>query len=295
MGSEGMTLLAKVLREPLVHFLVIGAVIFAVYSFVQPADEAVPLRGRIVVSEGRVAQLTEVFTRTWQRAPTQEELRGLVEGFVQEEVYYREALKLGLDRDDTVVRRRLQQKMEFLIEPAEAVLQASDEELDAFLVAHREDFRIAPRIAFRQVFFSPEKREPPAVQRAAATLDELSRAGPGDAVRELGDPTLLPGEMPLTSALVIARSFGEDFAAQLGDLPEGAWHGPVASPFGLHVVLVTERIAGYDPPLAQVRAAVRAEWQHRRREDFAQQEYQRLLDGYEVTLPFDDSPDGAAQ
>jgi len=290
-----MTLAAKVLREPLVHFLVIGVAVFAFYSLVLPEDEAAPPRGRIVVSAGRVAQLREVFARTWQRPPTPEELRGLVDGFVQEEVYYREALKLGLDRDDTVIRRRMQQKMEFLIEPAEAALQASDAELEAFLAAHREDFRIAPRIAFRQVFFSPEKREPPAVQRAAATLDELSRAGPGVALREHGDPTLLPAEMPLTSALVIARSFGEGFAAQLGDLPEGAWRGPVASPFGLHVVLVTTRIAGYDPPLAEVRAAVLAEWQHRRREDFAEQEYRRLLEGYDVILPFDGTSGGAAQ
>ena len=290
-----MAFVVKLLREPLVHFLFIGVAVFAFYCLVLQGDETATPRARIVVSEGRVAQLTKVFTRTWQRPPSQEELRGLVDGYVKEEVFYREAVKLGLDRDDTVIRRRMQQKMEFLIEPAEAALQASDAELETFLAANRARFRIAPRIAFRQVFFSPEKREPPPLQRAAATLDALSRAGAAQEVRQHGDPTLLPGEMPLTSARAIARSFGESFAAQLAELPQDKWNGPVASPFGLHLVQVTARIAGYDPPLAEVRAEVLAEWQHRRREDFAEQEYRRLLQGYDVVLPGADGAGEAAQ
>src|SRR5206468_2134050 len=131
-----------------------------------------PPRDRIVVTSGRIQQLADIFTKTWQRPPTLQELRGLIDAYVKEEVYYREALKLGLDRDDTLIRRRMQQKMEFLTEPGDDVLAATDAELEAYLAANRSDFHVEPRLAFQQIFINPEKSEQPAADRAAKVVSD---------------------------------------------------------------------------------------------------------------------------
>lgn len=275
-----MTLLRAALREPLVHFLVIGAAVFALYTVNR--DPAPTLRDRIVVSEGQVQQLVVVFQGTWQRPPTPEELRGLVDSHVKEEVYYREALKLGLDRNDTAIRRRMQQKMEFLIEPPAAELEPTEAELEAYLAAKRERFRVEPRIAFRQVYLNVDKPGLPAPQRASLLLDELRRNGKivtGD------DATLLPAAMQAAPLRLIARSFGEDFAAALPDLPVGEWSGPVASTYGLHLVRIESLVEGYDPPLAELRHLVLQEWQYEKRQAYAAEEYRRLREGYDVILP----------
>jgi hypothetical protein len=278
-----MSFLARLVREPLVHFLAIGAAVFAVYALVRGGEEE---RDRIVVSEGRVAQLAQIFTKTWQRPPTQKELRGLIDTYVKEEIYYREAVKLGLDRDDTLIRRRMQQKMEFLTEPADNLLKADDAELEAFLEANREEFHVAPRIAFTQVFINPAKKneDEPAESRAEKFLAAL-RSGSDQVSSELGDPTLLPATMPLSSLKTIGRDFGDDFAKALTSLPRGEWAGPVPSPFGLHLVRVTERVDGSDPPLADIRDAVEQKWRTWKREQFQDEVFKSLRAKYDVVLP----------
>jgi hypothetical protein len=282
--TEAMSFLARIVREPMVHFLLIGATIFALSAWFNGADKAAP-RDRIVVTDGRVRQLAEIFTRTWQRPPTAQELRGLVDAFVTEEVYYREALRIGLDRDDTLIRRRMQQKMEFMTEPSEDALAATDAGLKAYLAAHRAEFRIEPKLAFEQIFINPERSEQPAAARIEKLLTEVSVAPNGADPRNLGDPTLLPRAMPLAPVSGIDRSFGQGFGAQLAPLPLNAWSGPVKSPYGLHLVRVTVRHEGYDPPLAEVRAAVERKWRDDKRDAFRKAEYERLRDKYEIVLP----------
>jgi len=278
-----MSFLSRLLREPLVHFILIGAAVFAVYALVRGGEEA---RDRIVVTEGRVAQLAQIFTKTWQQPPTKKELRGLIDAYVKEEIYYREAVALGLDRDDTLIRRRMQQKMEFLTEPADDLLKAGDAELEAFLEANREDFRAEPRLAFTQVFVSPENKneDEPAESRAAKFLAAL-RSGPGMVSSDLGDPTLLPATVPLSSTKMIARDFGDAFAEALLSLPKDEWSGPVPSPFGLHLVRVTERFDGRDPPLADIRDAVEQKWRTWKREQFQDEVFNSLRAKYDVVLP----------
>ena len=278
-----MTFFARLVREPLVHFIAIGAAVFALYALAGGGEAT---RDRIVVSEGRVQQLAQIFAKTWQRPPTQRELRGLIDAYVKEEVYYREAVKLGLDRDDTLIRRRMQQKMEFLTEPGDELLKADDAELKAFLEANREDFRIEPRIAFEQVFINAAKKEDnePALARARKVLEAL-RSGSGDASSELGDRTLLPAELPLSSLSDIGRDFGDAFAKALTPLPEDEWAGPVSSPFGLHLVRVTGRLDGSDPPLEEIRDAVEQKWRTLKREEFQDGAYEGLRAKYDVVLP----------
>jgi hypothetical protein len=279
-----MTILSKIVREPLVHFVIIGAAVFGLYALMA-GDGQEGAKDKIVVTEGRVQQLAQVFDKTWQRPPTGEELRGLVDSYIKEEVYYREALKLGLDRDDTLIRRRMQQKMEFVTEPSDELLRADDAALQTFLDAHKAEFRVEPRIAFEQVFLNPERSGQAALVRAKQTLEILKTSAPGELPPDAGDPTLLPASMPLSPLSGIARNFGEAFAANLTDLPEGEWAGPIKSPYGLHLVRVTKRLDGYDPELVEVRAAVEQEWRTQKRDEFQEQTYDQLRAKYEVMLP----------
>lgn len=287
-----MGFLSKIVREPLVHFVLIGAAVFGLYALVA-VDEQGGARDTIVVSEGRVQQLAQVFARTWQRQPTPDELRGLVDSYVKEEVYYREALKLGLDRDDTLIRRRMQQKMEFVTEPSDELLQPDDDVLQAYLDAHRPDFRVAPRFAFEQVFLNPDRPGEAAPVRAKETLTILKASE--DIPPDVGDPTLLPGEMPLSPLGGIARNFGDSFAANLTDLPENEWAGPIKSAYGLHLVRVTKRVDGYDPSLDEVRDAVVQKWRTEKRNAFQAQTYDDLLAKYDVVLPGAREPPGETE
>ena len=281
MGGIEMIFLARLLREPFVHFLLIGAAVFALYAFVSGGDED-GMRDRIVVTEGRVQQLAQVFAKTWQRPPTPQELRGLIDAYIKEEVYYREAVRLGLDRDDTLIRRRMQQKMEFLSEPGDDVLAADDAALRAFLDDSKSSFRVEPKVAFEQVFINPSSGDGAAKRRAVEALEALKSGG---AREELGDPTLLPASTPLSSLSAIERDFGGAFAKGLAALPVNEWTGPVDSPFGLHLVRVGERVDGYDPELAEVREQVLRNWRTLQREEHQKQVYEKLLAKYEILLP----------
>ena len=276
-----MTFLSRLFREPLVHFLLIGAAVFALYVLVGGDSKEEP-RDRIVVTEGRVQQLAQIFAKTWQRPPSLTELRGLIDAYIKEEVYYREAVELGLDRDDTLIRRRMQQKMEFLSEPGQDDLAADDAALQAFLDDNKRSYRVEPRLAFEQVFINPKSGDEAAKRRAAEALDALRS---GESPAGLGDSTLLPASKPLSSLRGIERDFGEAFAKALVTLPVDEWRGPIDSPFGLHLVRVTEHADGYDPDLAEVREKVLRDWRTLQREAYEKQAYEKLLAKYEILLP----------
>lgn len=282
-----MSVLGRLLREPLVHFLIVGAAVFAAYAFLADGNET-ETRDRIVVTEGRVQQLAQIFVKTWQRPPTPQELRGLVDAYIKEEVYYREAVKLGLDRDDTLIRRRMQQKMEFLSEPGEEALAADDVALQAYLDGHKDAYRVEPKLAFEQVFINPKSSGGNADARATEMLQALRAGGNPD---DLGDPTLLPKALPLSPLRAVQRDFGDDFAKALLGAPVGQWTGPITSPFGLHLVRVTKREPGYDPKLDEVRAGVIRDWRNLKRKEYQEDAYDRLRAKYEIVLPEPNSPE----
>ena len=279
--ANTMRFISRLAREPLVHFVLIGAAVFAAFALFSDGDEA-ETRDRIVVTEGRVRQLAQIFAKTWQRPPTPQELRGLLDAFVKEEVYYREAVKLGLDRDDTLIRRRMQQKMEFLSEPGEEALAADDVALQDYLDSHKDTYRVDPKLAFEQVFIKVKASEEDAAGRAAEALQAL-KAGGDPAV--FGDATLLPKNIPLSPLRAIERDFGEAFSKGLEAAPLGDWTGPVRSPFGLHLVRVSKREDGYDPKLDEVQAAVLRDWRNLKRQEYEAQAYDKLRAKYEVVLP----------
>jgi len=276
-----MSWLRRVLSEPFAHFLLIGAVIFVAYAALNRDAEEVQ-EETIVVSAGQIDQIYEIYSRTWQRPPTLDELRGLIDTHVKEEIYYREGRKLGLDENDTVVRRRLQQKMEFLIEPSAAELTPDDGELEAFLEANRGNFRLPPQYAFEQIYFSPERRGEAV---AANATEALARLQAGKAVpADLGDPTMLPARMGLTPVGRIELSFGADFVDGLTDAPVGPWSGPIRSSFGLHLFKIGDKVQARDPRLSEVIDKVTRAWEDQRRGEIADRRYAEMAKNYAVVV-----------
>ncbi len=268
----------KLWREPLVHFLVIGAGLFLAFDLTQDNRPDAP--NRIVVDASQIEQLAAQFKRTWLRPATENELAGLIESHVRDEVYYREALAMGLDQNDPQVRRRMRLKLEFLLEDLTAAEPPGEEVLSGYLEQHPERFRIEPRLSFRQVYLNPDRRRDLAVD-AERTLADL-RAGVSP--ETLGDPTMLPYEQTAASLTETARTFGETFAREAMALEPGAWSGPLYSGFGAHLVLVTGRREARLPALAEVRAEVEREYLAQRRQELKDLAYRKLREGYEVIV-----------
>jgi hypothetical protein len=272
----------RLLHEPLVHFFVLGAALFGLFALVgRPSGER---QERIVVTAGQIENLAATFARTWQRPPTPLELEALIDDHVRDEVYAREAAALGLERDDVVVRRRLRQKMEFLTEEAAESAPPTDEQLAAFLAARPDAYRIEPRLAFRQVYLSRDRRGDAVEADAPAALARLDAQGPDADVSKLGDPLLLPDDVALSSRSDIARLFGEPFAARLLEATPGRWVGPIESGYGLHLVYVRRREDGRLPALDEVRDAVTRDWQLAHRKEALENAYSALRDRYAVTI-----------
>jgi len=273
----------RLLKEPLLHFLLLGAGLFLAYGLMsRPGNSSAP--GKIIVTVGQVEHLAAGVARTWQRSPTDAELEGLIDDWVREEVATREAMALGLDKDDTVIRRRLRQKLEFVSDDIAAQTEPTDADLNAYLQAHPESFRVEPRFAFSQVYLDPAKHGENLDRDTAQVLAQLKQAGGKADSSALGDSFLLEHTFPSTPASEVAKQFGEKFAAQLGELASGQWQGPVESGYGVHLVLVSERTEGRLPELADVRDVVGREWANARRLETNAKFYQELLERYTVII-----------
>ena len=265
----------NLIRQPLVHFFVLGAVLFILFDVVN--DDSGNAPGEIVVDANRIDALVARFERTWQRPPTQQELEGLVDGWVREEILYREGLALGLDRDDPVVRRRMAQKVDFMIDSGSRAPE--EEELAEWFGARAENYRVPPQYAFEQVFFSPDRHE----DLSAMVGQTLAALDAGDPI-PAGDATLLPGRVELASVPQISRIFGADFADGLGAQPVERWAGPVRSGYGLHLVRINEKVPAYLPPLEDVRAAVERDWLQLQSEQAKEKFFEALRERYDVRV-----------
>jgi parvulin-like peptidyl-prolyl isomerase len=271
-----------IVREPLLHFLALGAVLFLYYEWKGGASG--PGSSRIVITEGIVGNLVAGFTRTWHRAPTHEELKALVDEHVKEEIATREAVAMGLDRDDTVIRRRLRQKLEFLVEDEDGQIAPSDAELQRWLEAHPDVIQSEPRVALRQVFVNTQTRGPGARAEARRLLARLRAAGVNGTGDALGDSSMLPRDLPLGPVSEVSRTFGDKFAAAVENLEPGQWSGPVESAYGLHIVLVMDRVVAQRPALSDVRPLVVREVLADRQRTQLRELYQGLLAKYTVTI-----------
>lgn len=271
-----------IVKEPLLHFLLLGAGIFAVYNRLPNRDQSE--RGKIVITQGQIEHLATGFAMIWKRQPTSDELAGLVRDHVREEVYCREAMALGLDKDDTVIRRRLRQKMEFVSDDIAAQVQPTDADLNAYLGAHPEQFQVEPRFTFQQVYLNPAQHGTNLVRDTNQLKSRLPSDGRQADVSALGDSSLLENRLTAVSAREVAGRFGEKFANALIGLSSGQWTGPVESSYGLHWVWVSDKSEGRIPPLSEVRDAVRREWENAHRLEANEKVYQEMLKRYVVSI-----------
>jgi len=272
----------KIIREPLFHFLLLGAAIFAVYGLATRHKTDKP--GEIVVTQGTLENLVTGFTRTWQRPPTEEELQGLLSDYIREEAAYREALALGLDRDDMIVRRRLRQKLEFLSDQLATRTEPGDAELQSFLQAHPELFQSEPLFSIRQIYFNPQLHGGNLHRDLARALEDLERAGSHANTADLGDPFLLERSFENVSLSDVKKTFGDHFASALAALRLAMWQGPIDSGYGAHLVFVAQRSESRLPALAEVRDQVRREWLDAKRKEATEKFYQAILSRYKVKI-----------
>jgi hypothetical protein len=246
-----------------------------------------------MVTPGRIETLAATYANVWQRPPTTEELQGLIDDYVKEEILSREALKLGLDRDDTVIRRRLQQRMEFLADDLASAGEPTDQELADYLDNHAEEFKEEARFTFRQVYLDPEKHGGRLEADTAALLNELRRADPSADVTRLGDRLMLPPEFHQEMRSAVAAQFGQAFAQALDTLTPGQWAGPIRSGYGLHLVYLADRQDARMPALDEVRSRVKRQFDYARREKSNRQFMENLLKHYQVSVEWPETDSAA--
>lgn len=270
----------RLLREPLLHFVLLGAAVFAAHGILSRGTTTEP--GRIVVTQGQLQSMALLFSRTWQRTPSDAELEELVRSHVREEVLYREGLAMGLDRDDPMIRRRIAQKVEFVAESGDAA-EPSDGELQTYLDLHLAVFAGEPRVTFRQIYLDPRRRKTVTVD-AERMLNELNSPGSSLDSEGVGDPTTLPLRFDNVTESGIRNSLGEPFVKALALIAPGQWNGPIKSDYGMHLVQVIERTERRSPALAEVRESVKRDWERARRVEASAKSYQNLLQRYTVTI-----------
>jgi len=259
-------LLVRLLREPLVHFLAIGALMFAVFAAMNEASEPPP--DVIVITPERIDQIAAGFESVWRRKPAEDELDSLIEEDVREEVYYREALALGLDRNDALVRRRLRLKMEFLMDSAANAVDPVAGELEAYFAANQELYQLEPRLAFEQIYLG----ESPSSEAIARALSVL-QSDPAIDRLTLGQRTLLPPQLGLSPADVVFGVFGKGFFERVAKLPPRVWAGPVASTYGVHLVRILDSLPARAPRLEEVRKDVLRDWKTAKQGEIRDRDY----------------------
>ena len=268
-------------REPLVHFLLLGGLLFLAFDRWGVGSAGA---SRIVVTPGQIDALVANFERTWQRLPTEDEVRNLVQDQIREEIATREAMSLGLDKDDTVIRRRLRQKFEFAAEDTIDATPPTQADLQQWLDAHPDAFRQDPEVAFSHVYLSPAAHRDTLARDAEALLARLKASGATTAPAAMGDPLMLPADVPRSALTEVARQFGDAFATELATAPTGTWSGPIRSGYGLHLVFVSERTPGRVPPLAEILPVVSREFTADRRRRQLDALYLRLQRNYTVVV-----------
>ncbi|MCB1940903.1 MAG: peptidyl-prolyl cis-trans isomerase [Candidatus Accumulibacter sp.] len=282
------------LREPLLHFLLIGGALFAAYAALNPSTNVPAQSNQIRLTRDELRQLAAVWAAKWQRPPTPEEMNSLVENRIRDEVLYRESLALGLDQNDTIVRRRLAQKMEFLAEDTSAIRDPAEAELRAWFEQNRASFALPGRISFRHVYFSPDQRRQAAREAAGKALTTLA-GKPADwpTTANIGDRFMFQDQYAESTPEQLAGVFGTSFAQALSGLQAGVWQGPIESGLGWHLVFIDSITRQRLPIFDEVEAEVKAAWINAQRAEEKRKLFAAMRARYEVVLPPPDATDAA--
>lgn len=276
----------RLLRETLVHFLLIGLALFAVYGYMQRGRGGVELSKQIALTLEDLRQMDMYFVSQWHRQPTPEEFHAMVEDKVREEVLYREALVMGLDKDDTIVKRRMAQKMQFLAEDVAAAHEPSTDELKAWFDKNKEKFALPSRYSFRHLYFSPDMRGKNAQENAAKALVKIA-GQPEDSklAASLADPFMFQDYYGDRAPSAIAKEFGPAFAVELEKVKPGSWQGPIESGYGWHLVFVTTVIPGRIPAFEEIEPDVKIAWLGEQKQQAWDKAYKEMRAKYTVLLP----------
>ena len=277
--------ISRAWREPLVHFLFAGAVIYLVSGWFGAGDTTPRSEDTITVTKAHIEWLQESWRKRWGRPPTSAELDGLIGGYVKETVLYRKALAMGLDKDDMIIRRRLSQKLEVLVQDLVAATSPTEEDLKAYFAAHRDRYRTPSLHTITQLFFDPDKRGDQTLddardaKRHFAALEQPTRE-----IEGYGDRFMLQAYYPEKSQAELGTLFGAAFAKLATGLPVGKWSGPVLSGYGVHLVYVHGRTKSPQPEFSKVREKVKADWQDQQRETQNEKFFEALRAGYKVII-----------
>ena len=278
----------KLIREPLVHFLAIATVLFGIG--ILRGEGTGPATNRIAITPGTVERLLQGFRLTWQRPPTENEFRGLVEDYLKEEVLYREALEMGLDRNDQIIRRRMRQKLEFLTADLVESFEPTEDELQAHLDENVDLYKQEVKVSFAQVYIGERQGAAQDRARAMSILEEL-RTNPGADPEQMGDPFMYPATHREMRERDLLGVFGEEFTAQIVQLAVGEWSGPITSAFGLHIVRLDALDLGRSSELEEVRDAVHRDLVSQRTREAEQLYFDGLLAQYIVTVEWPEGMD----
>ena len=274
-------MIGRIIKEPFLHFFLLGAAIFALYGILGDSDELGS--DEILVTTGHIERLVTGWKKTRMRPPTQTELQGLIDELIREEIYYREALAMGLDGDDSIIRRRLRQKMEFLSHDLAAQVDPTEAELLEYLQSNAEKFRVEPVMSFRQVFLSRDQRGESVDEDALDVLEQLQSNVLID-LESVGDSLMLPQSVQSLTAFDVRNMFGSEFAVQIATLQPGGWQGPVSSSYGLHLVFVDAISDSRLPELAEVHGKVETEWRNEQRTNVNNAIYLGFRERYTITV-----------
>jgi len=274
------------LREPLLHFLLLGVALFAVSRLVKPATDRTAPSRQIALTLDDLRQLQIGFASQWQRPPNEREMVGLIESRIKEEILYREALAMGLDKDDTIVRRRMAQKMEFLAEDVSAAHEPTAEELKAWFAKNAALFTQPARVTFRHLYFSPDRRGQSAWSDARAALGKLAGKPAGwTGAAALGDPFMFQDYLADRTLDQIAKDFGPPFAKALFVQKPGAWTGPIESGYGWHLVFVDSLTPERASAFEEVEPDVKTAWLAAQKAEAWDKAYRAMRAKYDLVLP----------
>jgi hypothetical protein len=279
-------MIKKIVAEPLVHFLLLALLLFALYALINPPA---PDPNTITVSTGRVAQIKNNFVNRWKREPLPEELDNAIAHYVLSEIYLREARAIGMDRGDVVIDRRLRQKMGFMLEDLAAVKQPGQDELKQYYLDNIKNYVEPEKYSFQQVYLSADRNPQ---QLAAAIEKQTARMAQGLAPQS--DVSMLPEQMTQASPAAIDKVFGKGFATQLSTVKTERWSEPLDSTFGQHFIYLLEHLPEQSKPYEQVADQLLRDWQYNHTQQLKQAFEKELLESYSVVIEATKTKDSAS-
>ena len=280
------SLVTSLMRKPLFHFILIGALIYVFYGyFNEKAAESVESDLTITVTQGEIKFMEDSWQKRWNRPPTEEEKDGFINAYIKEMVFYRVALEMGLDKNDVMIRRLLGQKVQFITNDLIKPQEPGENELKVYFKNNIDSYTLPEWITMTQIFFDPDLRDDKTLTDAENTIGllkkiDINSVNPND----YGDRLMLQNHYPNLTEAEIARLFGSEFAKSIIELKTNEWHGPILSGYGPHILYLHSRQKSDPPDFDKVRDLVLENWIEEKKKELNDLYYKGLLARYDVVI-----------